>query len=228
MDYAYSNWARKAEEELCEATGHRLKKWGTRSRAPKLVWRRIFPDHPAVHSKHIDTALYFLQWIVMQLRLLKFSYEHQYIKLRTHQIRILASTPRSITDYGEDEKVIKDIIAVILDRPQCVMMREGTDIQMELEAKVRKGEAAARAKARKGWADTLHHSMSNGGGLVHRLAKPKISWAPTSALDDDEIALGDPVTLLNAEAKKFSDLWDTAQERNQVPKRKSSPKVCLQ
>ena len=75
-------------------TGHQLRKLGTISGAPELVWKRICPDHPTVNNDTTDAILYFLQWLAIQLKLLKHSYTHVDQALRAQQLKIIANTPK--------------------------------------------------------------------------------------------------------------------------------------
>ncbi len=44
LDEAYRAWADLAEQEICDYTGEKLKKYGERGRMPNFVWRSVVPE----------------------------------------------------------------------------------------------------------------------------------------------------------------------------------------
>eukprot|EP00959_Pyramimonas_sp_CCMP1952_P141022 2951483-Pyramimonas_sp.AAC.1 len=68
-------------------------------------------------------------------------------------------------------------------------------------------EAGSRKKANQEWREWLLFKAHRGARRVHLVSKGATPWTPTTTLSLDGVAVADPVSLLKAEASKFSQLW---------------------
>eukprot|EP00959_Pyramimonas_sp_CCMP1952_P318226 6659159-Pyramimonas_sp.AAC.1 len=71
-------------------------------------------------------------------------------------------------------------------------------------------EAASRKRARKEFKDWLLFKANRGARRVHTVSKGATPWVPTTTLSLDGVVVADPLSLLQAESKRFSDLWGDA------------------
>ncbi len=240
----YARWMDMAEEELADATGTDLPKWGCRSKGPRLRWKSVLPE---VRRTPKPSGAAALAWLM---------------DIARDATRIPAHRKNSDADgvHGEelidvlnaalgDDVIGKELLGddgyvnimcdILASARQIVRMSEEeqlhrwtpwtSGLETFLETLARRhgqlvaGEVTEKSRA---WREWLRDGFESGAKHAFAYLRLPAEWRPSTVEGPDGLPTADPAKVLEAQRDKFVAAWsadDDAgryawQERSALPR----------
>ena len=212
VDTVNKHWANAAEREVSAATGKVLPVWGSRGKPPQMWWRPVLSKDPC----RGDGQLFSARWLANVFT------EFEGYWTSGNQVGIglvlerLEQPPaQCAATLGPMENFRSSLAEFVrelpmyepADGPMLDLFLHMHELCRDTLATI---ESASRKSARKEWKDWLLFKANRGARRVHTVSKGATPWVPTTTLSLDGVVVADPLSLLQAESKRFSDIWGDA------------------
>ncbi len=220
---AYEDWARHAELELQEVTGHDLPKLGCRGGMPNLVWRTIVPEKltRGKRSREADVG----RRRVAQLRDMRRVAADAEAGHLQRARRMLDEIREELMETSNDAaggQADEDLFDLGQDLARNIDHPRGGDqgdwagwhgraeaMATELNSELTAAEHGEMKEVRDAWRDWVAEGAAAGAKHAHKAVKLPTAWMPT--VTDDPltgVVTADPMKLLAGQRREYAKLWN--------------------